>query len=352
MLVVDEETFQEMNLENVEGEETKSNLLDTIISPSVTSTVITPGAQTPTNMENPTTPMTNDTPFIGTNRKLDFDVSVDNDSLEVRAGLPTIPFQTPNSPKQKSVAVVGAVSDFIPPYAQRQSPPAVSSPIASFGISPQLSKRYTFRSDIPYPNKFNPLKEGSSVPVFSRSFASPSSPSNINHLSPSSQQHTTSFNPGSNTEAASLRLSSSANSSSAGNDGTPPFAISPFVRKNNSGVMKVRSVTSPSMQVLSRQSLRENVEREVLPRGVVSSALDPLVKAELRATLLSMASDTPSSPMTSVVTPSDLRRSLHHCDPNLTSEEIRVLSKALMGGSNSPQKVKITSVLESLDALI
>ena len=80
------------------------------------------------------------------------------------------------------------------------------------------------------------------------------------------------------------------------------------------------------------------------------SLLTSAVRSELRATLLSMATDTPSSPLESLISPSDLRRSLHTVDPTLSVQEVKVLTRHLLGGY-SPQRIRIGKVLNALDML-
>lgn len=76
--------------------------------------------------------------------------------------------------------------------------------------------------------------------------------------------------------------------------------------------------------------------------------VDPVLKAELRATILAM-SKTCVFTGEEMISPSDLRRSFHSVDPSLPRRDVVLLTERLMGHSHN--KARVGSVLESLDSL-
>lgn len=78
--------------------------------------------------------------------------------------------------------------------------------------------------------------------------------------------------------------------------------------------------------------------------------LDPLIRAALKANLLSNASPSPSFPKDSFVSPSDLRRCIHYVDPSLSRIEVKALAN-LLAGDNSSAKVSVWKVLGKIEEM-
>ena len=79
--------------------------------------------------------------------------------------------------------------------------------------------------------------------------------------------------------------------------------------------------------------------------------LNPTIKNELKVMLMTMAKDTPTSPVELVISPSDLRRCIHTVDPSLSRSEIICLARALLDGSSSPHRVRVGRVIRNLEKL-
>jgi len=101
---------------------------------------------------------------------------------------------------------------------------------------------------------------------------------------------------------------------------------------------------------INARTFDDDIPLRSLKRADGDTLLNPTVRAELKATLITMASNSPSSPVEATIAPSDLRRSLHTVDPSLSRQEVRILARHLLGG-DSPQRVRVAAVLCALDEL-
>jgi hypothetical protein len=105
-----------------------------------------------------------------------------------------------------------------------------------------------------------------------------------------------------------------------------------------------KTLSSDSPKTAGKSPKFSNEEEEV------NTGLAPSIKAELKVMLLSISSATPASPLDSLISPSDLRRSIHFVDPSLSRNEVNYLTQGLLGNVTA-KKVLVAKVINALEKL-